>query len=86
MRLLLVEEDAELADWLSQSLVGCRSQVEWADDGRIAESPIASEDFDVVLPDLGLPSLSGAELLARHKTKRDGTPDDGDHAGRADAV
>jgi two-component system response regulator TctD len=49
-------------------------QVDWAEDGRIAEQRILSEDFDVILLDRGLPALSGADLLARLKSQGDDTP------------
>ena len=74
MRVLLVEDDTDLASWLTQALMGRGFQVDWAEDGRIAELRIAAEDFDVILLDLGLPSLSGADLLARLKSRRNDTP------------
>lgn len=74
MRLLLVEDDHELAGWLSQNLVHRGFQVDWADDGSTAERRILAEDFDVVLLDLGLPSVSGAQLLARLKARGNDTP------------
>ena len=74
MRLLLVEDDHELADWLMQSLVHRGFQIDWADDGRIAEQRALNEDFDVILLDLGLPSLSGSQLLARLKAGGNETP------------
>lgn len=74
MRVLLVEDDSDLASWLMQALMGRGFQVDWAEDGRIAERRILSEDFDVILLDLGLPSLSGAELLARLKSQGNDMP------------
>lgn len=74
MRVLLVEDDSDLASWLMQALMGQGFQVDWAEDGRIAERRILSEDFDVILLDLGLPSLSGAELLARLKSQGNDMP------------
>ena len=55
MRILLVEDDADLAQWLMQALVGRGFQIDWAEDRRSAEARIAAEDFDAVLLDLGLP-------------------------------
>ncbi|MDQ1899408.1 response regulator [Paracoccus sp. WLY502] len=74
MRVLLVEDDADLASWLTQALMGRGFQVDWAEDGRMAELRITSEDFDVILLDLGLPALSGTDLLARLKSRRNDTP------------
>ncbi len=74
MRLLLVEDDHELASWLMQNLVQRGFQVDWADDGRSAEHRVLSEDFDVILLDLGLPTISGAQVLSRLKSKGNDTP------------
>lgn len=74
MKLLLVEDDQDLANWLMQSLAGCGFQVDWSEDGRTAERRIADEDYDLILLDLGLPLLSGAELLARLKEQGNDTP------------
>lgn len=74
MRLLLIEDDHELASWLTQNLVQRGFQVDWADDGRNAEHRVLTEDFDAILLDLGLPSISGAQLLSRLKTKGNDTP------------
>jgi two-component system response regulator TctD len=74
IRVLLVEDDADLASWLTQALMGRGFQVDWAEDGRTAEQRIISEDFDVILLDLGLPALSGADLLARLKSRGNDTP------------
>ncbi|MDB6454177.1 response regulator [Falsirhodobacter sp. 20TX0035] len=74
MRLLLVEDDHELADWLMQGLVQRGFHIDWADDGRMAEQRALAEDFDVILLDLGLPFLSGSQLLARLKARGNETP------------
>lgn len=74
MRILLVEDDRDLADWLMQSLEHRGFQVEWAEDGRLAELRLTSEDFDAALLDLGLPSLSGGQVLARLKAAQNETP------------
>lgn len=74
MRVLLVEDDSDLASWLMQALMGRGFQVDWAEDGRTAQLRITSEDFDVILLDLGLPLLSGADLLARLKSQGNNTP------------
>lgn len=74
MRVLLVEDDGDLASWLMQALMGRGFQVDWAEDGRTAQSRITTEDFDAILLDLGLPSLSGSDLLARLKSQGNDTP------------
>lgn len=74
MKLLLVEDDEDLAEWLTQSLVGRGFQVDWTEDGRGAEASIAADSYDLILLDLGLPQMTGAEFLARLKARGNDTP------------
>lgn len=74
MRILLVEDDVDLANWLGQSLAQRGCVVEWEEDGLLAERRLAQDDFDAVVIDLGLPSLDGAELLARLRKSDAGIP------------
>ncbi|WP_019997368.1 response regulator [Aureimonas ureilytica] len=74
MRILLVEDDPDLATWLSRSLAQRGSVVEWEEDGRLAELRLKGETFDAIVLDLGLPSLDGASLLKRLRAADDATP------------
>ncbi|WP_063569784.1 response regulator [Achromobacter ruhlandii] len=75
MRILLIEDEAELARWLSRSLARHAGfVVEWADDGLIAERRLAVEEFDAVILDLGLPGMDGHTLLAKIRARDDRTP------------
>ena len=74
MRILLVEDDALLGDALQ---VGLREQgfaVEWIRDGAAGEAALASDEFTAVVLDLGLPRMSGLELLQRIRNRGDHTP------------
>lgn len=64
MRILLVEDGADLATWLIKALEQSSFSVEWCSDGRIAEKTLAAEEFDAVILDLGLPGKSGHGILA----------------------
>jgi DNA-binding response OmpR family regulator len=69
MRILLVEDDPELGDGLT---VGLRQEglaVDWLKDGNSADQALQSESFDLVVLDLGLPRLSGMEVLARARSR-----------------
>lgn len=75
MRILLIEDEAELARWLSRSLARHAGfVVEWADDGLVAERRLAIEEFDAVILDLGLPGMDGHTLLAKIRARDDRTP------------
>jgi len=69
MRLLLVEDTVSLADELIASLHRQGYAVDWLADGRDAVYQGASEPYDLIILDLGLPGISGLEVL---KQWRDG--------------
>jgi two-component system OmpR family response regulator/two-component system response regulator QseB len=65
MRILLVEDDPELGDGLTVGLRQSGFAVDWLRDGNSADQALQSESFDFVVLDLGLPRLSGMEVLNR---------------------
>jgi two-component system, OmpR family, response regulator QseB len=74
MRILLVEDDALLGDALQVGLRGQGFAVEWIRDGAAGEAALASDEFTAVVLDLGLPRMSGLELLQRVRNRGDRTP------------
>jgi DNA-binding response OmpR family regulator len=74
MRILLVEDDRMIGESIRTALRQDGSAVDWVRDGRIAESTLASEEFDLVLLDLGLPQRDGLEVLHAMRARRDQTP------------
>ncbi|MCG7601851.1 response regulator transcription factor [Halomonas sp. McH1-25] len=70
MRLLLVEDDDLLAESLSETLEDEGYRVDVSARMREAVSLMASEEYSLVILDLGLPDGSGLELLDRWR--RDG--------------
>jgi len=65
MRILLVEDDPELGDGLTIGLRQAGFAVDWLRDGNSADQALQSESFDLVVLDLGLPRLSGMDVLSR---------------------
>ena len=63
MRLLLVEDHVPLADELLASLSRQGYAVDWLADGRDAAYQGATEPYDLIILDLGLPGKSGLEVL-----------------------
>lgn len=63
MRLLLVEDHVPLADELLASLTCQGYAVDWLADGRDAVYQGASEPYDLIILDLGLPGKPGLEVL-----------------------
>jgi len=63
MKILLVEDDATLADGLAQTLAQSGYEVACAMTAAYAEGFLQTQAFDVVILDLGLPDKDGLELL-----------------------
>ncbi|MBB1520653.1 response regulator [Aquipseudomonas guryensis] len=63
MRLLLVEDDKALGEGLRLGLRQEGYTVDWLQDGASALHALLSETFDLVVLDLGLPRLSGIQVL-----------------------
>jgi two-component system response regulator TctD len=74
MRLLLVEDNRVLADWLTRTLSKQRYAIRCVDNGVDADHVLRTESFDLVLLDLALPRMSGHEVLQRLRERGDGTP------------
>ena len=64
MRILLVEDEHDLADWLVRALSRHAGYiVDWVNDGLVAQRRLHIEKYDAIILDLGLPGLSGRGLL-----------------------
>jgi len=84
MRLLLVEDDRMIGDSLRAALRLDGHAVDWVRDTAAAQATLASERFDLVLLDLGLPTgkppggsdapSDGLELLRGLRARQDSTP------------
>ncbi len=65
MRILLVEDDPSLGDGLSIGLRQVGHAVDWVRDGEEADLALKTEEFDLLVLDLGLPGLEGMAVLRR---------------------
>src|SRR5512147_290583 len=63
MRLLLVEDDRMLGAGVERGLRRAGYAIDWVQDGDAAEGALATEPYDLVLLDLGLPRKSGLDVL-----------------------
>lgn len=68
-RLLVVEDDPELAAMLTDLLSGEGYAVELARDGQRGLHLGLSRDFDLMLLDRGLPAIDGLDLLVRLRAR-----------------
>lgn len=74
MRLLLVEDDELLGDGLSAGLKQNGYTVDWLKDGESADQALKTEEFEIIVLDLGLPKLSGIEVLQNFRSRGNTTP------------
>lgn len=74
MRILVIEDDEDLADAIVRRLRRIGHAVDWQHDGLSADGVLAYETFDLVILDIGLPRLSGFEVLQRLRERGSKTP------------
>ncbi len=74
MRLLLVEDDADLAEHLSTDLARAGFAVDHSNNGVDGEFMGDEEPYDVVILDLGLPKRPGLELLRNWRGRGNRAP------------
>lgn len=63
MKLLLAEDDRILGEGLVAGLKSRGFTVNWVQDGSSADTALKAEDYALVILDLGLPKVSGMDLL-----------------------
>jgi two-component system OmpR family response regulator len=70
MRILLIEDDAVLADGLIHTLSSSGYVVTVATSGNYAQQLLTAQDFDLIVLDLGLPDMDGLELLRKLRHRK----------------
>lgn len=63
MRILLAEDDLLLGDGIRAGLRLEGDTVEWVTDGVAAENALVTDEFDLLVLDIGLPRRSGLDIL-----------------------
>jgi len=74
MRILIAEDDQVLADGLLRSLRATGYAVDHVASGSEADAALASHEFDLVILDLGLPKMSGLDVLKKLRARGSSTP------------
>jgi len=74
MRILVVEDNTELALWLERTLRKEHYVVDWIGNGADADFVLKTEKYNLVILDLSLPGMDGETLLRRLRARRDLTP------------
>ena len=70
MRLLLVEDDLMLGEALQDALMPHSYVVDWVKDGESALKSLRREHFDIIILDIGLPGMSGFDVLKKLRSER----------------
>lgn len=64
MRILLVEDESELAAWLARALAQSGFVVDWVHEARLVAGALGQTRYDALVLDLGLPDRDGHDVLA----------------------
>ena len=74
MRILVVEDEKRIADFLSRGLESGGYAVEVAGDGATALEMVHATEYDLVSRDLGLPDMDGMAVLKKIRTRKTSPP------------
>jgi DNA-binding response OmpR family regulator len=69
MRILVIEDDVLLGDAIQAGLKQAGYAVDWMKDGISADQALSTEPYAAVVLDLGLPRMSGLEVLRRMRSR-----------------
>jgi len=69
VRLLLVEDNVPLSDWVARTLRRHNYTVDRVYTGRDADHVLQTEEYAMVILDLALPELDGLEILRRLRSR-----------------
>jgi two-component system OmpR family response regulator/two-component system response regulator QseB len=69
MRILVIEDDALLGDAIQAGLKQAGYAVDWMKDGVTADQALGTEPYAAAVLDLGLPRMTGLEVLRRLRSR-----------------
>ncbi|MBS0414237.1 MAG: response regulator [Proteobacteria bacterium] len=74
MRILLAEDEPDLANWLARALERGGLLADWVSDGRDVLPSLAARSYDALVLDLGLPGLDGHQVLTALRARDERLP------------
>ncbi|HYQ58316.1 MAG TPA: response regulator transcription factor [Draconibacterium sp.] len=74
MKILVVEDEAKVAEFLKKGLEEQSNSVDVAYDGLMGEKLALRNDYDILILDVILPSVNGIELCRRIREKKSAVP------------
>lgn len=74
MRILVIEDDSLLGDAIQAGLKQAGYVVDWMKDGMSADQALSTETYAAAVLDLGLPRMSGLDVLRRLRSRNTPIP------------
>lgn len=74
MRILIAEDDRIIGDGLNRSLRQTGYAVDWVTNGIDADNALTTGTYDLVILDIGLPRMSGLDVLRRLRARKLNVP------------
>ncbi|MDH5228797.1 MAG: response regulator [Gammaproteobacteria bacterium] len=74
MRLLIVEDDMLLGDGIQAGLTQEGYAVDWVEDGDAADTALMTNEYELMVLDIGLPKRSGLEVLKKLRAEGNDLP------------
>ena len=70
MRVLVIEDEKRIADFLSRGLESAGYAVDVANTGNAAVELVHATEYDLVILDLGLPDIDGLQVLEKIRNRK----------------
>lgn len=74
MKILFLEDDAEIGTWVSDGLTRVGHVVDWVENGRDALISATTKEYDVLILDRMTPELDGLSVLKSVRAAKNTTP------------
>ena len=74
MRILLVEDDTLLGNGVCAGLRRDDNAIDWVKNGETALSAVLETQYDCIILDIGLPKMSGLDVLKKMRGSNNDTP------------
>ena len=74
MRILVVEDEKRIADFLSRGLESAGYAVDHAENGHTALDLVHQTEYDLIILDLGLPDIDGLQVLQKVRNRKTSPP------------